>query len=230
MAPVTRRCIVDALFRDSLEDYARHSQTVQEQMETGKPPFDGIQLALATHYHLDHWRCGSDSALPASESGCCLRRCTGGGRNDASRSTRAGACSRVWQQPGAQSGSFGRPGCGDSSDSRLDAEPGLPGSLGGSIGPSSRRLRTEYSKFRAAGERLSARRFVSAVGNRRTWWRSTLGPPTPPNRRRLSARHFRDCGFAPGRASLGSIDAPGVSIAAWWGTSPADPDSSMGWR
>ena len=33
-----KKVLVDALFRDSLEDYSRHSQSVQEQMETGKPP------------------------------------------------------------------------------------------------------------------------------------------------------------------------------------------------
>lgn len=49
------KVLVDALFRDSLGDYSRHSADVQERLETGKPPFDGVNLALATHYHLDHW-------------------------------------------------------------------------------------------------------------------------------------------------------------------------------
>jgi L-ascorbate metabolism protein UlaG (beta-lactamase superfamily) len=56
-----KRFLVDALFRDSLGTYARHSPAVQEQMETGKPPFDRISLALATHYHLDHWDAGAIS-------------------------------------------------------------------------------------------------------------------------------------------------------------------------
>jgi L-ascorbate metabolism protein UlaG (beta-lactamase superfamily) len=53
------KVLVDALLRDSIDDYARHSPDVQEKLETGKPPFDGVQLALATHFHLDHWDPGS---------------------------------------------------------------------------------------------------------------------------------------------------------------------------
>ena len=55
------RVLVDALFRDSLGDYARHDSGTQERLETGKPPFDGVALALATHYHLDHWDAGAIS-------------------------------------------------------------------------------------------------------------------------------------------------------------------------
>jgi len=53
------KILVDALFRDSLDQYVRHSPQVQEEMETGKPPFDGVTLALATHFHLDHWDAGA---------------------------------------------------------------------------------------------------------------------------------------------------------------------------
>ena len=56
-----QKVLIDALFRDSVEDYVRHSPEVQEQIETGKAPFDGVRLALATHYHLDHWDPGSIS-------------------------------------------------------------------------------------------------------------------------------------------------------------------------
>lgn len=55
------RVLIDALFRDSLGDYLRHPATTQEQLETGRPPFHGISLALATHYHLDHWDAGAIS-------------------------------------------------------------------------------------------------------------------------------------------------------------------------
>jgi L-ascorbate metabolism protein UlaG (beta-lactamase superfamily) len=55
------RVLIDALFRDSLEPYARHSRAVQEELETGQKPFDGIGLALATHFHLDHWDAGAIS-------------------------------------------------------------------------------------------------------------------------------------------------------------------------
>jgi L-ascorbate metabolism protein UlaG (beta-lactamase superfamily) len=65
------KVVVDALFRDSLGDYARHSATVQEQLEAGRAPFDGVSLALATHYHLDHWDAGAItrflSSNPAAE-------------------------------------------------------------------------------------------------------------------------------------------------------------------
>jgi len=55
------RVLIDALFRDSLDPYARHSPAVQEGLETGEKPFDGIGLALATHFHLDHWDAGAIS-------------------------------------------------------------------------------------------------------------------------------------------------------------------------
>jgi L-ascorbate metabolism protein UlaG (beta-lactamase superfamily) len=53
------RILVDALFRDSMDPYARHARDVQEQLETGGKPYDGIGLALATHFHLDHWDAGA---------------------------------------------------------------------------------------------------------------------------------------------------------------------------
>ena len=56
-----QKILVDALLRDSLDAYARHSSEVQEKLETGKPPFDGVGLALATHFHLDHWDAGAVS-------------------------------------------------------------------------------------------------------------------------------------------------------------------------
>lgn len=55
------RVLIDALFRDSLGDYARHDSDTQERLETGKAPFDGVAIALATHYHLDHWDAGAIS-------------------------------------------------------------------------------------------------------------------------------------------------------------------------
>jgi L-ascorbate metabolism protein UlaG (beta-lactamase superfamily) len=56
-----QKILVDALLRDSLDAYARHSPEVQEKLETGTPPFDGVGLALATHFHLDHWDAGAVS-------------------------------------------------------------------------------------------------------------------------------------------------------------------------
>jgi len=51
--------LVDALQRDSLGAYARHPRGVQEALESARPPFDTVGLALATHYHLDHWDAGA---------------------------------------------------------------------------------------------------------------------------------------------------------------------------
>ena len=51
--------LVDALQRDSLGSYARHPPDVQEKLESARPPFDKVALALATHYHLDHWDPGA---------------------------------------------------------------------------------------------------------------------------------------------------------------------------
>ena len=51
--------LLDALQRDSLGSYARHTPDVQEKLEAARPPFDKVGLALATHYHLDHWDPGA---------------------------------------------------------------------------------------------------------------------------------------------------------------------------
>ena len=51
--------LVDALHRDSLGDYQRHAADAREALETARPPFDAVGLALATHYHLDHWDPGA---------------------------------------------------------------------------------------------------------------------------------------------------------------------------
>ncbi|HET7294346.1 MAG TPA: MBL fold metallo-hydrolase [Vicinamibacteria bacterium] len=50
---------IDALLRDSLGDYQRHAPAVQESLETGRTPFERVRLALATHFHLDHWDAGA---------------------------------------------------------------------------------------------------------------------------------------------------------------------------
>ena len=51
--------LVDALQRDSLGSYARHPPDVQEKLEAARAPFEKVSLALATHYHLDHWDPGA---------------------------------------------------------------------------------------------------------------------------------------------------------------------------
>jgi L-ascorbate metabolism protein UlaG (beta-lactamase superfamily) len=61
--------LVDALFRDSLGDYQRHAPAVREALETARPPFDAVGLALATHYHLDHWDAGAIARFLGSSPG-----------------------------------------------------------------------------------------------------------------------------------------------------------------
>jgi len=58
--------LVDALQRDSLGSYARHPPDVQRKLESARPPFDKVALALATHYHLDHWDPGAIARFLAS--------------------------------------------------------------------------------------------------------------------------------------------------------------------
>jgi L-ascorbate metabolism protein UlaG (beta-lactamase superfamily) len=58
--------LIDALQRDSLGDYLRHAPDVQERLEAARPPFDRVGLALATHYHLDHWDAGAISRFLTS--------------------------------------------------------------------------------------------------------------------------------------------------------------------
>jgi L-ascorbate metabolism protein UlaG (beta-lactamase superfamily) len=61
--------LVDALLRDSLGSYARHAPDVQEKLEAARPPFDKVSLALATHYHLDHWDPGAVARFLGSNPG-----------------------------------------------------------------------------------------------------------------------------------------------------------------
>ena len=59
-AGVMLRCggtavLVDALFRGGVEGYETIPADRRERLETGKPPFDGVRLVLATHRHADHF-------------------------------------------------------------------------------------------------------------------------------------------------------------------------------
>jgi L-ascorbate metabolism protein UlaG (beta-lactamase superfamily) len=58
--------LIDALLRDSLGDHARHDADVQQRLEAARPPFDRVRLALATHFHLDHWDAGAISRFLSS--------------------------------------------------------------------------------------------------------------------------------------------------------------------
>ena len=61
--------LIDALLRDSLGDYARHDPDVQQRLEAARPPFDRVRLALATHFHLDHWDAGAISRFLSNSPG-----------------------------------------------------------------------------------------------------------------------------------------------------------------
>jgi L-ascorbate metabolism protein UlaG (beta-lactamase superfamily) len=50
-----KKVLIDALFRSGVEGYALLSTANREKLESAASPFDGVDLALATHYHADHF-------------------------------------------------------------------------------------------------------------------------------------------------------------------------------
>jgi L-ascorbate metabolism protein UlaG (beta-lactamase superfamily) len=48
------KVLIDALFR-SYKDFVVPSDSLRQAMEAGRPPFDSVNLALATHWHGDHF-------------------------------------------------------------------------------------------------------------------------------------------------------------------------------
>ena len=48
------KVLIDALFR-TYKDFVYPSDSVREKMELGRAPFDSVRLALATHWHGDHF-------------------------------------------------------------------------------------------------------------------------------------------------------------------------------
>lgn len=50
-----RKILIDSLYREGLPGYVAIPPERQELMETGKPPFDDIDLVLTTHIHADHF-------------------------------------------------------------------------------------------------------------------------------------------------------------------------------
>ncbi len=55
----TSGVLIDALFGEGVEGYARLAPNVLEQMETAKPPYDTVRLVLVTHRHRDHFNAAS---------------------------------------------------------------------------------------------------------------------------------------------------------------------------
>jgi L-ascorbate metabolism protein UlaG (beta-lactamase superfamily) len=50
-----RAVLVDALFGDGLADYPRVPADLRSKLEAGEPPFDEVDVVLATHHHADHF-------------------------------------------------------------------------------------------------------------------------------------------------------------------------------
>ncbi len=50
-----RKALIDALFREGVDGYAAPSPATRELLEQARSPFDGVDVALATHYHDDHF-------------------------------------------------------------------------------------------------------------------------------------------------------------------------------
>lgn len=50
-----RKVLIDALFGSGLEGYPAPPPDLRSKLETAQPPFDDVDLVLATHYHGDHF-------------------------------------------------------------------------------------------------------------------------------------------------------------------------------
>ncbi|MDX1643244.1 MAG: MBL fold metallo-hydrolase [Thermoanaerobaculia bacterium] len=50
-----RDLLVDALFGTGIDGYAALPEGERAVLESGRPPYDDVDLALATHYHADHY-------------------------------------------------------------------------------------------------------------------------------------------------------------------------------
>ncbi len=50
-----RKILIDSLYHEGVSGYVFPSEAQREKMESGQPPFDGVNLALATHYDADHF-------------------------------------------------------------------------------------------------------------------------------------------------------------------------------
>jgi L-ascorbate metabolism protein UlaG (beta-lactamase superfamily) len=55
LTSANHKVLIDGLFREGVEGYAKLSAEWRETIETAQPPFDTVDLALATHLHDDHF-------------------------------------------------------------------------------------------------------------------------------------------------------------------------------
>jgi len=53
------KVLVDALYRDGVPGYVVIPEERRQLLEKAQPPFDGVTLILATHYHADHFDPGA---------------------------------------------------------------------------------------------------------------------------------------------------------------------------
>ena len=54
--------LIDALFRDGVQGYARLDQEERARLEKALPPYDAVRLVLVTHWHADHFDAGAVGA------------------------------------------------------------------------------------------------------------------------------------------------------------------------
>lgn len=55
-----KKVLIDALLREGIpESYLRPVPETLTKMESAQPPFDGVDVVLATHFHRDHFDAGS---------------------------------------------------------------------------------------------------------------------------------------------------------------------------
>lgn len=56
------KVLVDALYRQGVAGYLVHPPALREKLESAAPPFDGVDIVLATHFHADHFDAGAVAA------------------------------------------------------------------------------------------------------------------------------------------------------------------------
>ena len=51
-----RKVLIDALFQEYRPMYALPPDSTRRALQAARPPFDGVDLILATHHHGDHYQ------------------------------------------------------------------------------------------------------------------------------------------------------------------------------
>lgn len=50
-----KKVLIDALYRSGVSGYVVHQPDVRKRLERALPPFDNVDVVLATHFHADHF-------------------------------------------------------------------------------------------------------------------------------------------------------------------------------